>query len=139
MQKIKNMTLQFRVTAEVRCTEPSAFETYEDFHRQDGGDMKKYLKEKLEESLTGAFQAAASVVKHKVKLSCEGMKLWLVKGKAAYKGASPGGLVVAYDMEEAKRLATESGLPEPSEPLLVGYAAAQYCSPKVLFVNVADY
>lgn len=61
MPNIKAKTLTFTVKVTVGCTEPEAFKDQNEFDNNDLASMKTYIKEKVLDSLTGAWQYAAKV------------------------------------------------------------------------------
>lgn len=65
--KINTIKFEYLVKIEVECTEPESFPNQEEFNKEDGGDMKHYLKLRMLNTLTECWQNAARVKKVKVK------------------------------------------------------------------------
>jgi hypothetical protein len=65
-KKIKDIKMNFIVTATVTCTDPELFESQLEFDKNDGGDMGKYIKEELAERLDDMWHGAAAVARFSV-------------------------------------------------------------------------
>lgn len=65
-KSIENIRISYQVDVVIECTEPESFENSEEFKEEDGKDIKEYLKEKLKDSLSEAWQYAAKVKSTKV-------------------------------------------------------------------------
>ena len=59
--KIKKEKLQFTINVEIECTEPESFDSQNQFKEQDANAMKKYISEKIKNTLIGNWQYAAKV------------------------------------------------------------------------------
>lgn len=65
-KRIKNLTFTLKVEVTVACTEPESFKNDEEFLKQDGGDMIKYVKEKIGYYLQDTYNCAAEVSRLKI-------------------------------------------------------------------------
>lgn len=49
------------VEVDIVCTQPESFKSRAEFIKDDGGDMKQYLEDKIQSTLYNSFQHAAAV------------------------------------------------------------------------------